>query len=164
MLLQGFLIFLKLHDFHLEALHLQGVDRDLLGQFMQVNLLFGFVAGSRFFGYGSRSGSVPGGGRRGALLGSIALGSGAEVFLEANLLGGGRLRRSTFGLLALDVGFRGRGARSRRRGVLPRAGGSDWVLRPSLGILRSSAVAAELELGGKGDRGEDSCDCEGGSH
>ena len=106
MLLQGLLIFLKLHDLHLEALRLQGVDRDLLGQCMQVNLLFGIVAGSRFFGYGSRSGSVPGGARRGALLGSITLGSGAEVFLEASSLGGDRLRCSTFGLLALDVGFR----------------------------------------------------------
>ena len=104
--LLSYILLLELRNFHLEALRLQGVERNLLGQCMQVNLLFGIVAGSRFFGYGSRSGSVPGGARRGALLGSITLGSGAEVFLEASSLGGDRLRCSTFGLLALDVGFR----------------------------------------------------------
>ena len=91
------------------------------------------------------------------------MGSGAEVPLEATSLGGDRLRRSSFGLLALYVGFRGRpGAHSRR---FVGAGGSDWVIQPCSVIeLGWSVGPAKLDLAGKGDRGEDGCDGERGSH
>ena len=95
---------------------------------MQVNLFLISVTW-RFFDYRSGFGSVPGTGLRGALLRSTAVGSGAEVGFA---LGGDRLRRSSFRLLTLDVGFRGgSGAHSRRRFV--GAGGSGGVLRHSLG-------------------------------
>ena len=48
LLLQSFIFLLKFGDFHFEALQLQGVDPDLLDQFVQVNfffVFFGIVAG-----------------------------------------------------------------------------------------------------------------------
>ena len=161
LLLLCFILFFKLHDFSLEALRLQGVERDLLGQCMHVNLFRRSVTW-RFLDYGIGFGSVPGTGLRGALLRSTAVGSGAEVGLA---LGGDRLRRSSFRLLALDVGFRGgSGAHSRRRFV--GAGGSGGVLRHSLGNVFGWSVGPtrRIDLGGKGDRGEDGCDSERGSH
>ena len=76
------------------------------------------------------------------------------------------MRRSTFGLLVLDVGFRsGSGAHGRRRGVSVGAGGSDRVLQPILGIVKGLSVGpTKLDLGSKGGRSENGCDCERGSH
>ena len=111
---------------------------------MHVNLLLllvSNVAGSRF---GSRFGDVPMSGRRGALLSSIAVGSHSRR----------RVPR---------VGGSGR-SHSPRRVVFSRAGGSGHVLRPSLGIFSSSLGATVLDLGGKGKRGKDGCDCESGFH
>ena len=94
------------------------------------------------------------------------MGSGVEVGLEACLLGGNRLRRSTFGFLALGIDFRGRsGAHGKWRGVSVGVGGSDRVLQPILDIeLGLSVGPTELDLGGKGGHSENGCDCKCGSH
>ena len=116
--------------------------------------MLAIVVGSSFLGCGSRSG-VPG---------SIAVGSGAEVGLEARSLGGDRLRRSTFALLTLALGFRGGSGAHGRRGVSVGAGGSDWVLQP-LGIAKGLSVGpTKLDLGGKGGHSKNGCDCECVSH
>ena len=75
------------------------------------------------------------------------------------------MRRSTFGLLALDVRIRGgSGAHGRRRGVSVGAGGSDRVLQP-VGIAKGLSVGpTELDLSSKGGHSENGCDCECGSH
>ena len=73
------------------------------------------------------------------------------------------MRLSTFRLLARGVGFwGGSGAHSRR---FVGAGGSGGVLWHSLGnIFGWSVSPTRIDLGGKGDRGEDGCDGERSSH
>ena len=71
------LLLLKLRDFQLEALRLHSVELDLLGQLVQVNLLFdGRAFGSR----SSRFDCVPW--DCGALLGPLTVATGIEIGLE----------------------------------------------------------------------------------
>ena len=60
LLLQSFIILLKFGDFRFEALQLQGVDPDLLDQFVQVNFFFVFfgIVAWLILRFGSRFGCV----------------------------------------------------------------------------------------------------------
>ena len=77
---QSFFVLLKFLDLHLEALLLQGIDRDLFGQLMQVNF-FGIVVGYSLC-HGSRFCCVPRVRLWGALQGSISVVSRIKVGLK----------------------------------------------------------------------------------